>query len=87
MAIIGRISSCELVIYVFIVPTKINITVLFHYPKQKRWFSHLIHDFEIRILYPFSPKVILLNHVSGFIGKISNLKHDILNYQYGYFQY
>ena len=28
-----------------------------------------------------------MNQVSGFVGKFSNLKHDILNYNYGCFKY
>ena len=60
-----------------------KITVLFQCPKDKMWFSHFRHHFKITVLYPFSFKVILLNQVSGFIGKLSNLEYDIISYRDG----
>ena len=41
--IIGRVSSCDLVLYVFFDHTKTKVTVFYHYPKQKRFFLHLRH--------------------------------------------
>ena len=81
------IISYDIVLYVCVVPTKTNIPVLFHYPKHKGWFSHIRHHFEIRVLYPFSSKIILLNQVSGFVEIVSKLKHDVLNHYDGSFQY
>ena len=86
MAIIGRIISCDLVIYVFVRPIKIKV-LFFNQTREKRWLSNFGHHFEIRLLYTFSSNFILLNQVSGFVGKFSNLKHDILNYNYGCFKY
>ena len=70
LTMIGRISSCGLVLYVFIVPMKRNITVLFNHPKENMWFSYFKHRFEISILDPSSSKFVLLNQVSGFVGGI-----------------
>ena len=58
---------------------KRTMIILFHFPKDKMWLSHFSNNFKIRVLYPFSSKVIRLNKVSVFIGYLSNWKHDIIN--------
>ena len=53
LEIVGRISSCDLVIYVFIVPMKRKVPVLFHLPKDKRWFSNFRDDLKLGCYIPF----------------------------------
>ena len=77
LEIIGRISSSGLVIYVFVGPTKENIPVLYHYSEYNRLFSHFRHHIEIRLLDPFSSKIISLN---DFFLAISKIKHNVRNY-------
>ena len=36
LEIVGRIISCEFVIYVFVGPTKRNVPVLYYYTKDNR---------------------------------------------------
>ena len=87
LATIGRISSYDLVLYVFVGTMNRNINFFFHYSKEKKRFSHFRHNYEISVLYPFSSKIILLNQVSGFVWKFLNFKLDILHSNDGKFQY
>ena len=43
------------------------------------WFLHFRNNFDISVLDPLLLKIILLNQVSVFVEKFSDLKHDILN--------
>ena len=61
---------------------KINITFYLTSLKEE-----LFLTFQIRLLDPFSSKLILLKQVYGFIWKFSNFKHDTLNYYDGCFKY
>ena len=42
-------------------------SVFCEYTKVNNWSSHFRHHFETRLLYPLSPKTILLNQVSVFL--------------------
>ena len=69
MASIGKIFSYDLVMYVFVVTTKINVIVFYSYTKENRWSSHFIHHFKIRVLDPFLSTIIFLYQVLGIVGK------------------
>ena len=74
LAIIGWIISCNLVIYVFICPTKRNITVLYYYTKYNRWYSRFINSFDTRGIRYFIIKYHIIESSIMFCWGISRIK-------------
>ena len=78
LGIIIRISLCYHVIYVFVDPMNRNNPHLFQFPKEKKWLSNIIHHSKIRVLYPLSSNISLLNQLTCSKPRCSLRSHSLV---------
>ena len=76
LSIIGIIISCDLVMYVFVFPMKINVLVFCYYARYNKWCSHFRHHLD-KGIGPFLVKDIYFESSIRFWE--GGVKIDIIN--------